>query len=158
MSYPKAASALPDRWSQRFFRVLAHPAVRCVEMDAARDPEAGGADPYARCNLRMIEAAPLARPLNLWLKVNSGMNRAGFVGEAVRAAWQRLAASGKVAAITLMTHLARAAKLQTTGPEHVVGFMWGLWVEAFNMKLVISGKLNRIDPEAIKRLLRDTYV
>lgn len=57
VSYPKAASALPDRWSQRFFRVLAHPAVRCVEMDAARDPEAGGADPYARCNLRMIEAA-----------------------------------------------------------------------------------------------------
>lgn len=57
VSYRKAASALPDRWSQRFLRVLAHPAVRCVELDAAGDPDAGGGDPYTRCNLRMIEAA-----------------------------------------------------------------------------------------------------
>src|SRR5690606_28062262 len=58
--------------------------------------------------LRMIETTPLARPLQVWLKVNSGMNRAGFVGEAVAAAWHRLQASGRVAGITLMTHLARA--------------------------------------------------
>lgn len=58
--------------------------------------------------LRMIEAATLPGPINVWLKVNSGMNRAGFVGDAVRAAWQRLHDGGKVAAITLMTHFARA--------------------------------------------------
>ena len=58
--------------------------------------------------LRMIEAAALPGPINAWLKVNSGMNRAGFVGDAVRAAWQRLHDCGKVAAITLMTHFARA--------------------------------------------------
>jgi alanine racemase len=73
--------------------------------------------------LRMIEAAPLARPLNLWLKVNSGMNRAGFAGEAVRAAWQRLAASGKVAEITLMTHLACADEPQViTTTEQIARF------------------------------------
>mgnify|MGYP001470703406 CR=1 FL=1 len=62
--------------------------------------------------LRMIEATPIARPLQVWLKVNSGMNRAGFVGAAVAAAWHRLQASGKVAGITLMTHLARADEPQ----------------------------------------------
>lgn len=56
VDYRKALSAVPDRWSQRFFRVLAHPSVRCVEMDAAGGPDTG-AEAYARCNLRMIEEA-----------------------------------------------------------------------------------------------------
>lgn len=63
---------------------------------------------HHEAQLRMIETTPLARPLNVWLKVNSGMNRAGFVGDAVTEAWRRLQASGKVADITLMTHFARA--------------------------------------------------
>lgn len=58
--------------------------------------------------LRLIETAPLERPLDVWLKVNSGMNRVGFVGDAVAAAYKRLQASGKIGAITLMTHFARA--------------------------------------------------
>jgi alanine racemase len=58
--------------------------------------------------LRMIEQAPLATPLNVWLKINSGMNRAGFMPQDARTAWQRLNDSGKVGAITLMTHFARA--------------------------------------------------
>lgn len=62
--------------------------------------------------IRMLEAAPLAAALPVWLKVNSGMNRAGFVGPAVAQAWQRLQASGKVSDITLMTHFARADEPQ----------------------------------------------
>jgi alanine racemase len=58
--------------------------------------------------LRMLERTPLAAPVDVWLKVNSGMNRAGFVGDAVARAWQRLQASGKVGRIVLMTHFARA--------------------------------------------------
>ncbi len=42
------------------------------------------------------------------LKVNSGMNRLGFRGEAVRAAWQRLRALAQVGTIGLMTHFANA--------------------------------------------------
>ncbi len=56
----------------------------------------------------MIERATVARPLCVWLKVNSGMNRAGMTGDAVRKAWQRLRDSGKVADITLITHFACA--------------------------------------------------
>lgn len=63
---------------------------------------------HHEAQLRMIETTPLTRPLHVWLKVNSGMNRAGFVGDAVTEAWRRLQASGKVADITLMTHFARA--------------------------------------------------
>ncbi|HPA03395.1 MAG TPA: V-type ATPase subunit [Candidatus Hydrogenedentes bacterium] len=57
-----------------------------------------------------------------------------------------------------LTEMARLTKLQTMGPERVAGFLWGLWVEAFNMKLVISGKLNHIDSEALKIRVRETYV
>lgn len=57
-----------------------------------------------------------------------------------------------------LTKLARLTKLQTEGPERVAGFLWGLKIEAFNMKLVISGKTNRIDSEAIRSRVRDTYV
>lgn len=62
--------------------------------------------------LDMIEQARLARRLDVWLKVNSGMNRAGFVGAAVGAAWRRLRDSGQVGEITLMTHFARADEPQ----------------------------------------------
>lgn len=58
--------------------------------------------------LEMIEAATAITPFNVWLKMNSGMNRAGFNPEAYRAAWQRLRACAGVGEITLMTHLARA--------------------------------------------------
>ncbi|MCL4756742.1 MAG: alanine racemase [Rhodocyclaceae bacterium] len=58
--------------------------------------------------LAMIEAATPGCALSVWLKMNSGMNRAGFEPSAYAHAWQRLSASGKVGEITLMTHLARA--------------------------------------------------
>ncbi len=62
--------------------------------------------------IRMIEQAQPSRPYTVWLKVNSGMNRAGFAPAAVAAAWQRLHVCGKVADITLMTHFARADEPQ----------------------------------------------
>ena len=58
--------------------------------------------------IRIIDHARPALPLEVWLKMNSGMNRAGFLPHELRAAWQRLKDSGKVGAITLMTHFARA--------------------------------------------------
>lgn len=58
--------------------------------------------------VRMIEHTPLDRPVRVWLKVNSGMNRAGIEPDVLRREWQRLSESGKVGEIVLMTHLARA--------------------------------------------------
>lgn len=56
----------------------------------------------------MIERIPASQPLHVWLKINTGMNRAGFLLQQVAAAWQRLHDSGRVASCTLMTHFARA--------------------------------------------------
>ena len=57
--------------------------------------------------LAMLERADLTAPIPVWLKLNSGLNRLGFSGPQVRAAYERLKASGK-AAISLMTHFADA--------------------------------------------------
>ncbi len=73
--------------------------------------------------LAMIEAADLPRPLDVWLKINSGMNRAGFEPAEVRSVWQRLRDSGRVGAITFMTHLARADEPDMiTTPQQVANF------------------------------------
>lgn len=59
--------------------------------------------------LRMIERSPLRDgALHVWLKVDSGMHRAGLLPQAVRKAHARLVDSRKTSSITLMTHLARA--------------------------------------------------
>ncbi|HRP75099.1 MAG TPA: alanine racemase [Rhodocyclaceae bacterium] len=58
--------------------------------------------------VRMLETARIERPLSVWLKINSGMNRAGFQPEEVTQIWQRLDDAEGVGEIALMTHLARA--------------------------------------------------
>ena len=58
--------------------------------------------------VRVLEAARLARPIEVFVKVNSGMNRLGFGGERVADVCTRLARTNAVAALRLMTHLARA--------------------------------------------------
>ncbi|MFA7692235.1 MAG: V-type ATPase subunit [Candidatus Hydrogenedentes bacterium] len=57
-----------------------------------------------------------------------------------------------------LTALAQRTKLQTAGPERLAGYLWGLWVEVFNLKLLISGKLNKLDADLLKRRIRNTYV
>ncbi len=56
----------------------------------------------------MLERARLATQMAVYLKINTGMNRLGFGGAQVRAAYNRLQASGKVSSIALMTHFADA--------------------------------------------------
>lgn len=56
----------------------------------------------------MLERARLTAPVAVWLKLNTGLNRLGFVGAQARNAYARLQASGKAAKISLMTHFADA--------------------------------------------------
>ncbi|TIC85259.1 alanine racemase [Crenobacter intestini] len=58
--------------------------------------------------LAMLEAASIPKPLTVWLKMDSGMHRAGFAPDTYARAYQRLSASGKVADIVKMSHFARA--------------------------------------------------
>jgi alanine racemase len=64
---------------------------------------------HQESQLRALETAPVdAHSMRVWLKVDSGMHRAGFALEAVQGAYERLEACPSVASITLMTHFARA--------------------------------------------------
>src|SRR4051812_31331210 len=58
--------------------------------------------------VRMLETSKLARPLEVFVKINTGMNRLGFVAEQVGAIVERLTRAASVAALRLMTHLARS--------------------------------------------------
>ena len=58
--------------------------------------------------LRMLEALPLTAPVDVFLKLNTGMNRLGLVAAELRPALARLQASRNVGEITLMTHFACA--------------------------------------------------
>lgn len=68
------------------------------------------------CNeqIAMIEQGRFDAPLQVHLKMNSGMNRLGFKPDAFRAAYDRLRALPAVGKITLMTHLANADDAKNT--------------------------------------------
>lgn len=58
--------------------------------------------------LASLDGYPRRGNLNVWLKVNSGMNRLGFVPEEVPAVMERLKSHAAVQEITLMTHFSHA--------------------------------------------------
>ena len=67
--------------------------------------------------LDAIEQAAFAKPIQVWLKLDSGMHRVGLHPSDYKAAYQRLQASGKVAKIVLMSHFARADELDCIRSE-----------------------------------------
>ena len=61
--------------------------------------------------LEAIEQAKLTKPIQVWLKLDTGMHRVGLHPSDYKTAYQRLQASGIVAKIVLMSHFARADEL-----------------------------------------------
>ncbi len=58
--------------------------------------------------LRILEADKPDRLIDVWFKVNTGMNRLGFLPSQVKPMLERLRLSGATRSITLMTHFANA--------------------------------------------------
>jgi alanine racemase len=58
--------------------------------------------------LRMLEQSRIPAPLEVWVKVNTGMNRLGFAPREVSGVCARLESSGKASSLRLMTHFAAA--------------------------------------------------
>ena len=58
--------------------------------------------------LEMLEKVTFVGKMDVYLKVNSGMNRLGFTVENVRLAWNALESHPGVGSVTLMTHFADA--------------------------------------------------
>ncbi len=64
--------------------------------------------------LAMLMAHKPKKPLDVWFKINTGMNRLGFPLASVRGCLEKLGSSGVAGSVTLMTHFANA-----DGPEGV---------------------------------------
>ena len=74
--------------------------------------------------VEMLRLAALPGEIDVYLKVNSGMNRLGFTMDNVRLAWNALEANKGVASVTLMTHFADA-----DGEEGISGQLQWFGVE-----------------------------
>ena len=72
---------------------------------------------HAEWQLEALERTPVARPLCVWLKLDSGMHRVGLHPKDYACAYQRLLASGKVARVVLMSHFARADEAEADSTE-----------------------------------------
>ncbi|PIJ51406.1 alanine racemase [Erwinia sp. OLTSP20] len=63
---------------------------------------------HSNWQIQALAQATLSAPLDIYLKINSGMNRLGFAPDQVCNAWQKLRTLDNVGEITLMSHFARA--------------------------------------------------
>lgn len=63
---------------------------------------------HGEAQLKMLERAPQTGPLDVLLKINSGMNRLGFTADSFPSALARLRALPYIRSVTLMTHFAQA--------------------------------------------------
>ncbi|EIC83353.1 catabolic alanine racemase DadX [Serratia sp. M24T3] len=67
---------------------------------------------HSRWQLAALAAAKVTAPLNIYLKINSGMNRLGFQPAEINEVWHQLRALPQVGEITLMSHFASADSLE----------------------------------------------
>ena len=70
---------------------------------------------HSNWQLKAIQNARLRAPLDIYLKVNSGMNRLGFTPDRVHSVWQQLRGMANVGDMTLMSHFADADSPQGIG-------------------------------------------
>jgi alanine racemase len=65
---------------------------------------------HSNWQIKALQNAKLHAPLDIYVKMNSGMNRLGFQPERVHTVWQQLRALQNVGEMTLMAHFADAEK------------------------------------------------
>ncbi|WP_428943199.1 catabolic alanine racemase DadX [Pantoea sp. FN060301] len=73
---------------------------------------------HSNWQIQALAKAKLSAPLDIYLKMNSGMNRLGFRPEQVHQVWHKLRGLENVAEMTLMAHFAEAET-----PEGIVAPM-----------------------------------
>jgi len=86
--------------------------------------------------LAMLDAWPGNRKLDVWLKINTGMNRLGFTPAQVAAVMEKLQRHRVVGDITLMTHFANADE------ERGIGEPMALFKEITSAYRVVSSLAN----------------
>jgi alanine racemase len=69
---------------------------------------------HSEDQVKMLHASPPPSPVDIYLKINTGMNRLGVAPAAAKSVLERIRESGAAKSVTLMTHFATA-----DGPEGV---------------------------------------
>ncbi|MGL5968718.1 MAG: catabolic alanine racemase DadX [Kluyvera sp.] len=63
---------------------------------------------HSNWQLKALQNARVHAPIDVYVKVNSGMNRLGFAPDKVNSVWQQLRGMSNVGSMTLMSHFAQA--------------------------------------------------
>lgn len=63
---------------------------------------------HSNWQIKALQNARLHAPIDIYVKVNSGMNRLGFAPERIHTVWQQLRGISNVGAMTLMSHFAQS--------------------------------------------------
>ncbi|HCB1501654.1 TPA: catabolic alanine racemase DadX [Klebsiella michiganensis] len=63
---------------------------------------------HSNWQIKALQQAKLHAPLDIYVKVNSGMNRLGFIPDRLQIVWQQLRGLKNVSEMTLMSHFAEA--------------------------------------------------
>lgn len=63
---------------------------------------------HSNWQIKALQQAKLHAPLDIYVKVNSGMNRLGFMPDRLQIVWQQLRRLKNVSEMTLMSHFAEA--------------------------------------------------
>ena len=63
---------------------------------------------HSNWQIKALQQAKLHAPLDIYVKVNSGMNRLGFMPDRLHIVWQQLRSLHNVSEMTLMSHFAEA--------------------------------------------------
>lgn len=63
---------------------------------------------HSNWQIKALQQAKLHAPLDIYVKVNSGMNRLGFMPDRLQIVWQQLRGLKNVSEMTLMSHFAEA--------------------------------------------------
>jgi len=73
---------------------------------------------HSNWQVKVLANAKLNAPIDVYLKINSGMNRLGFAPDRVQTVWQQLRGLKNVGQLTVMAHFADAEQ-----PEGIAGPM-----------------------------------
>ncbi len=109
--------------------------------------------------IKMLEYTQLYRPIDVHLKMNTGMNRLGFRPDEYAAAYKRLRAIPGVRNITHMTHFANADELEhprLTISEQVRRFRAG--VEGLEGERSLSNSAGVLHQEVLAQELQNDWV
>ncbi|WP_367680527.1 alanine racemase [Candidatus Fukatsuia anoeciicola] len=74
---------------------------------------------HSSWQLAMLKKVKLKAPLDIYLKLNSGMNRLGFSGETIYKIWQEAKANNNINKITLMSHFSSADNIKTIQDQYI---------------------------------------